>query len=207
MEEVILLSTSLRRGGMKPMEPDFFYPCVCVKHFRCLGSHVWNANASANVSETKWHFFQFLRWSLRLHLRWCSSHVYFPAFAFAFAFASHVWTRLKTKSIIYLTLLSYTPKNSGCLAHQILMTYSKADFPVGSGTLLRKSRVICSWVFIRWRKESTSDCEISREKALGFRNWLVVHDSIVQSNHWSCVMWRASKLRSTLAFAPVVRDL
>ena len=172
MEEVILLSTSLRRGGMKPMEPVFFYPCVCVKHFRCLGSHVWNANASANVSETKWHFFQFLRWSLRLHLRWCSSHVYFPAFAFAFAFASHVWTRLKTKSIIYLTLLSYTPKNSGCLAHQILMTYSRADFPVGSGTLLKKSRVIWSWVFIRWRKESTSDCEIKREKALGFRNWL-----------------------------------
>ena len=25
MEEVILLSTSLRRGGMKPMEPVFFF--------------------------------------------------------------------------------------------------------------------------------------------------------------------------------------
>ena len=136
----------------------------------CFGSHVWNANASANVSARKWHFFHFLRLSLRLHFKWCSSHVYFPAFAFA----SHVWTRLKTKSVIYLTLLSYTPKNSGCLAHQILMTYSRADFPVGSGTLLKKSRVIWSWVFIRWRKESTSDCEIRREKALGFRNWLVV---------------------------------
>ena len=171
----------------------------------CVGSQVWNANASANVSARKWHFFHFLSWSLRLHLRWCSSHVYF--LAFAFAFASHVWTRLKTKSVIYLTLLSYTPKNSGCLAHQILMTYSRADFPVGSGTLLKKSRVIWSWVFIRWRKESTSDCEIKREKALGFRNCLVVHDSLVQSNHSSCVMWRAGKLRSTLVFAPVVKDL
>lgn len=169
MEEAILLSTSMRRAGMEPMEPGFF--CYGLRlHLRlpCVGSHVWNANASANVSARKWHFFHFLRLSLRLHFKWCSSHVYFPAFALA----SHVWTRLKTKSIIYLTLLSYTPKNSGCLAHQILMTYSRADFPVGSGTLLKKSRVIWSWVFIRWRKESTSDCEIKREKALGFRNWL-----------------------------------
>lgn len=134
----------------------FFLSLRLHLHLRCLGSHMWNANASANVSARKWHFFHFLLWSLRLHLRWCSSHVYF----LAFAFASHVWTKLKTWPIIYLTLLSYTPKNSGCLAHQILMTYSRADLPVGSGTLLRKSRVICSWVFIRWRKESTSDYEI-----------------------------------------------
>ena len=160
----------MRLGGMKPIEPVFLLSL----RFCCRGSHVWNANASANESARKWNFFHFLLWRLRLclHLRWCSSHVYF--LAFSFAFASHVWTRLKTKSVIYLTLLSYTPKNSGCLAHQILMTYSRADLPVGSGTLLRKSRVICSWVFIRWRKESTSDCEIKREKALGFRNWLVV---------------------------------
>ena len=84
------------------------------------------------------------------------------------------------------------------------MTYSRADLPVGSGTLLRKSRVICSWVFIRWRKESTSDCKIKREKVLGFRDCYVVHDSIVQSNHWSCVMWWASKHRGTLVFAPVI---
>ena len=186
------------------MEPGFFYhPCVCI--YVCLASvHMCEMQTQAQMSaQENDPFFHFLRWSLRLHFKWCSSHVYFPAFALA----SHVWTRLKTKSIIYLTLLSYTPKNSGCLAHQILMTYSRADFPVGSGTLLRKSRVICSWVFIRWRKESTSDCEIKREKALGFRNCLVVHDSLVQSNHSSCVMWRAGKLRSTLVFAPVVKDL
>ena len=40
------------------------------------------------------NLFHFLRWCLRLrlHLRWCSSHVHL---AFAFAFAWHVWTRLK----------------------------------------------------------------------------------------------------------------
>ena len=50
-------------------------------------------------SARKRNFFHFLRWCLRLrlHLRWCSSHVYLLAFAFAFvfAFASHVWPRLK----------------------------------------------------------------------------------------------------------------
>ena len=183
MEDAIFFSNLLPRDGLEPMELQEVV-CFVSLHLhlllRYLGLHVWNANASART----WIFFHFFR--LRLHLRWCSSHVYF--LAFAFAFASHVWTRLKTKSVIYLTLLSYTPKNSGCLAHQILMTYSRADFPVGSGTLLKKSRVIWSWVFIRWRKESTSDCEIKREKALGFRNCLVVHDSLVLSliHIWRC---------------------
>ena len=88
-----LLISRLNRGGMEPMEPVFFLLSLRLHlRLRFLGSHVWNANASANESKRKWNFFHFLLW--RLRLRWCSSHVYF--LAFAFAFASHVWTRLKT---------------------------------------------------------------------------------------------------------------
>ena len=69
---------------------------------------------------------------------------------------SLLYTR-STLSLSYLTLLSYTPKNSGCLAHHILTTYSSADLPVGSGTPLRKLRIVSSWLFIKWRNERTSD--------------------------------------------------
>ena len=62
---------------------------------RCPCSHVWSANSSAIASARKWRIVHFLHW--RLHLCYGSSHVYLLAFAFplAFAFASHVWTRLK----------------------------------------------------------------------------------------------------------------
>ena len=81
MEEAISLLTSMRRGGMEPMEPVFLLSLRLHLRLRFLGSHVWNANASANESERKWKFFHFLLWRLRLclHLRWCSSHVYFLA--------------------------------------------------------------------------------------------------------------------------------
>lgn len=67
---------------------------------RWSGSHVRNANSSANASARKWKIFHFLRrrLCLRLRLRLGSSHVYLLvlalALALAFAFASLVWTSL-----------------------------------------------------------------------------------------------------------------
>lgn len=43
MEYAILLSTSLGHGVMKPMEPVFFYPFICI-------ALAHTANASANAS-------------------------------------------------------------------------------------------------------------------------------------------------------------
>ena len=82
---------------------------------RWSGSHVRNANASANASARKWKIFHFLRRCLRLRLRLRrgSSHVYLLvlalALAFAFAFASLVWTSLKwqatiTKQIVFMRI-------------------------------------------------------------------------------------------------------
>ena len=76
------------RGGIERVFFIFRLP------LRCPGSHVWNTNASAK----KWEIFHFLRWCLHLHLRCGSSHVCLLVLvlplAFAFPFASLVWTSL-----------------------------------------------------------------------------------------------------------------
>ena len=51
-----------------------------------------------------------------------------------------------------------------------------------------------------WNKKGKS---VRLQKLASETGWLF-HYPIVQSNHWSRVMWRASKHRGTLVFAPVI---
>ena len=60
----------------------------------------------------KRNFFHFLCWCLPLHLPWYISHMYF----LAFAFASHVWTRLKDcyEVTTYTTVFDCLTKEYNC---------------------------------------------------------------------------------------------
>ena len=106
--------------------------------------------------------------------------------------AFHCDTR-STLPLSYLTLLSYTPKNSGCLAHHILTTYSSADLPVGSGTPLRKLRIVSSWLFIKWRNERTSDWKKKKYIYLYIYTCIHMYVFIYQDNSFTIEPWLNSQ--------------